>query len=395
MKLMGFGMRRIAIVLLLVAILSVVAVHNCQAQWGYLGGSTGPSRSAFSYRGPLLSLDVAPAYPASPWAGAYDPAWGTSRYDSFYGTGAYDRYDARTQAGYSSLYGRYRGMQPTQAELDRARYYEYLDRTHQYRTREDRYARDFQNAYTSPSAAVNRYRYPYVAGAPVVRWAPEPVPGQSIGRHQSRYQGYVPDDDVAISLRAASNRLQRSLSRKADGHIWIRHLKPDQIIDAIDQGQDPAVLADLVINYEGVAQTPRLVLIAETEGFQDVRRLLAQYVTLPSAYPGAEVIDGPAWQQPQSMGAETVVEDRVIDERPIIDEPFLGQGSGSDVFDQGFSDIPPSSTPSSGQPAIAPVPKPATAANETTEQSQRPRLDSLPDSPDVELLPAPLPTADE
>ncbi len=346
-------------ILVIVAVLAlsvlVLGVSSCDAQWGYFGRGTTAARSAFSYRGPILSIQVGHAY-TSPWLGGYNPTLGTSRYSSAFGASPYDRY---------------RGIQPTQAELDRERFYQNLDRTHRYTTREDRYANDFYNAYASPSAMVNRYRDPYVAGTPAMPWTPLPIPGLSQTRHDSRYQGYVPDDEVAIALRAASIRLTHSLTRKADGHIWIRHLQPGRIIDAIDRGQDPAVLVDLLINYHGVAENPRLVLIAAAEGFKDARRLLEQYVTLPSPYPTA-----------QGSTMDTIIEERVIGDQVIGDQVI-----GENVINGNDATL--------NSPSLnAPLERLENTEKERQPQpmSDNPRLDSLPDDADVELLPAPVPT---
>jgi hypothetical protein len=330
-----FVFRAFVITVTFATFVSAVGVLNCTAQWGIWGPRSpwGASRSvpagAFQYRGPLVGIEIVGGF-AGP-----------------------------------SVYSQYRGVAPTQAELDRERFYSNLDRTHRYQTREDRYENDFFNAYASPSAMVNRYRDPYVAGSPSVPVRPLPVPGLAIGRYQSSYQGYVEDDTVAISLRAAANRLKRSLSRMADGHIWIRHLKPDQIIDSIDRAQHPAMLSDLIINYEGVDQNPRLVLIASAEGFQDVRRLLSQYVTLQSPYPNA-------------IGMETIVDEQLLGEQ-VIDEQVI---------------IPSDDTvlmpPSLAEPVLEGRPQIDAG---TSPPSRR---EELPDSADIELLPAPLPTpADE
>lgn len=367
--------RSLFVILAIATTVFLVGVSHCEAQWGYFGRGTTATRGAFTYRGPLISFDVLPAYPA-PRTGSYDPTFGRPSYGFAPGAYPYDRYRSYESSAYAyQMFGQYRGTQPTQAELDRERFYDNLDRTHRYQTREDRYASDFSNAYASPSAMVNRYRHPYVAGAPALPWTPEPIPGLSIAPHQSRYQGYVPDDDVAISLRAAANRLQRSLSRKADGHVWIGHLKPDQIIDAIDRGHHPGALADLVLNYEGIAQTPRLVLIAQAEGFQDVRRLLAQYVTLSSPYPNAVEIDGESWQSPSALGHETIIDEQIV---------------GEQVFEQGLSADNDALMESPALPD-SPAPMPANSL----KRSSRPQLDSLPDEADVELLPAPAPAARE
>jgi len=393
-----------------VAQLLAAGVSPCDAQFGYFGRGTTVARGAFKYRGPILSIQVGPAYPASPWIGGYDPVLGASRYGSAFGASPYDWYGLNNTSSTfsSSAYDRYRGIQPTQAELDRERFYQNLDRTHRYTTREERYGNDFYNAYASPSAMVNRYRDPYVAGTSALPWTPLPVPGLTQNRHDSSYQGYVPDDQVAVSLRAAANRLTRGLTRKADGHIWIRHLQPQQIIDAIDRGDDPASLADLLVNYHGVADSPRLVLIAEAEGFKDVRRLLAQYVTLSSPYPNVQGTEIESWQPPASDGQETILEERVIGEQVIgenetmLDPPSLPLSQQpsfdpSPIMESPNAEIRMQETPIERSEIKSEVPASETLnGTPKTEERERPmidkpRLDSLPDDADVELLPAPVP----
>jgi len=364
MSLKRFRVKRFVVVVLLIATSIVLSnATNCGAQWGYRGGRTSPPRSAFRYQGPILSLEIASAYPnlygaatlpVSPYSSRYPSSFDQSRYGVAIGATTYDRY---------------RGMQPTRAELDRERFYYDLDRTHRFQTREERYSNDFAAAYTSPSAMVNRYRYPYVAGTVVAPIRPEPVPGTVSGRHQSRYEGYIADDDVAVALRAAAVRLQLSLARKADGHIWIRHLKPDQIIDAIDRADHPAILFDLIVNYEGVSENPRLILIAASNGFEDVRRLLRQYVTLSSPYPNAEAIGVDEWQTASPSDQGTIINERIISEQVI--DPRMNENQ---------------------QPTLAPPLPTEPAASGDLESLDRPRLDHLPDEADVELLPAPLAT---
>ena len=88
MKTIGSGMSRTRFLIACVAITSLVSAANCDAQWGYRGSSTLSSRPAFRYQGPLLSFEVSPWY-----------------------------YGQDTSPYASSLYGRYRGVQPTQAEI--------------------------------------------------------------------------------------------------------------------------------------------------------------------------------------------------------------------------------------------------------------------------------------
>lgn len=360
MSLKRFRVKRSVVVVLLIATSIVLSGASiCGAQWGYRGSRTSPSRSAFRYQGPILSLEVASPYPSSYGAAALPVAPYTSRYPSSYDL---SRYGVGIGA---TTYDRYRGMEPTRAELDRERFYYELDRTHRFQTREERYSNDFAAAYTSPSAMVNRYRYPYVAGAVATPIRPEPVPGTVLGRYQSRYEGYIADDDVAVALRAAAVRLQLSLARKADGHIWIRHLKPDQIIDAIDRAEHPAILSDLIVNYEGVAENPRLILIAASEGFSDVRQLLPQYVTLSSPYPNASQPEYNDWQSSSPQAGETILSERIIGEQIIA----------------------PDSTETEA-PTLAPLlSKPK--QSDDLKYLDRPQLDDIQSDADVELLPAP------
>jgi hypothetical protein len=389
MKSLHFRSARIVfIAFVALTIAAVVDVPRCDAQWGYHGRGSSAARGAFRYRGPILTVEVGPAYPVSPWAGGYDPGFDRSRYGSAFGASPYDRYRMSDAEFFApNVYDRYRGIQPTPAELDRERYYHDLDRMHRYQTREERYENDFRNAYTPSSAMVNRYRQPYVAGTPAVPWTPMPVPGLSISRHESRYQGYVADEDVAVALRAAAMRLRSSLERKADGHIWIRHLQPDLIIDAIDRGDHPSSLTDLVVNYEGVADNPRLVLISESNGFKDVRRLLAQYVTLSSPYPNAEPTASDAWQDSIVPQSETIIDERPLGEQ-VLDDTILNER----VIDDANPILAPA-MPTQSMP-VAPAPE-ASPADKDLESLDRPSLDSVPDEADVELLPPPAPDQPE
>lgn len=405
MKINSFRTVKLSLIILAIALVVLVFdASQCEAQMGYFGRGTSPARGAFRYRGPVIAIEIGTPYHAPAIGNPYNPALAPSRFGSAYGASPFDRYRMSDAEFFSpNVYDRYRGVQPTQAELERERFYYELDRMHRYQTREERYENDFRNAYTSPSAMVNRYRDPYVAGTAPLPWTPQrvvaapkaPVPGLSLSRHQSRYQGYVADEEVAESLRAAAIRLRRSLERKADGHIWIRHLQPESIVRAIDRAEHPGVLSDLVINYEGVADNPRLVLISESEGFQDVRRLLAQYVTLTSRYPGMEAASGEEWTGGATIGSEQVLGETILSERvigesvpsldaPSLDAPTLESPSPLNA------PLQPESMP---KPDGVPLP-PAVEPSSEVEVLDRPNLDSLPDEADVELLPAPVPTAD-
>jgi len=351
--------KSVVFVLLIATSLVLFGASTCDAQWGFGGRGNSSSRGGLRYRGPIFSFEIASPYP-DPFAGAALPI---SPYPSGYPS-AFDSNRFGIGMG-ATTFDRYRGMQPTQAELDRERFYYDLDRTHRYQTREQRYGDDFAARYTSPSAMVDRYRYPYVAGTAVVPAVPRPVPGVDLGRYQSRYQGYVADDDVAVALRAAAVRLQLSLARKADGHLWIRHLKPDQIIDSIDRLEFPGTLAELLVNYEGVAENPRLILIAASEGFSDIRRLLPQYVTLSSPYPNASQPEYNEWQSSSPTAGETILSERIIGEQ-VIEPQTDSQG-----------------------PTLAPPLPIEPVGREDLEQLSRPNLEDLPGDADMELLPAP------
>ncbi len=374
--------------------LCLVVSSVCHAQFGYTGrGLSGRSahypNNAFRYRGPLLSIELAPAYGVhAPAPSAIDPLPPvySSRYgvmsDPWFGPSPYDAYPAPVfSLQFPSLFDTYRGVGPTAAELERERDYQTLDRMHRYQTREMRYESDFYNRYASPSAMVQRYSQPYVAGMPRSGIVPRSVPGTLQSRSGSRYEGYVADDQVARALRASANRLIRSLTAMADGHIWMRHLQPDRIIRVIDHNQSPAAVEDLVVNYLGVADTPRLALVAAAEGFADTSRLLQQFVTLPSVYPHAEV------QANEFAGQqETILSERVIGEQ-VIGE----QVNGNLAIDG----------PMLNAPTLAPPVQPADevvteeigprepAADQPRHSVAKPSLDDLPEPDDIELLPAP------
>lgn len=268
---------RIALLrLIIVAIvlgLSMSAAHAQVGAWGggwNRGWSNGQSIGAVRYRGPLLSIEIG-SQPAPPW--------------------------------------HYNRMPPgsDQALRDQGRFYHDLDRMHRYQTREERYENDFRDRYSSGDpfhhnphayrgfgAAVSPEpvfppSYPHYNRGGVFP-APEtqPVPGLAYSRTDAQRRRVHADADVADLLRAASNRLTQSLSRMRDGEVWLDQLQPQRIVSTIDRADFPGSLIDLVQHYEAVANTPRLVLIAEANGFRDTHRLLAHYVRLQSRYPDAE-----------------------------------------------------------------------------------------------------------
>lgn len=240
--------------------------------WGR-SSAVGTSRAVggISYRGPIMSIEI--GTPTPPWH--------------------YNRMPP--------------GASADAALRQQERFYHELDRMHRYQTREDRYANDFHDRYSSgdpfyhPYFAYRGFTTP-VSPEPVfppgypdygrqrTLSAPqtEPIPGLAYSRQDSQRRGVYADADVADLLRAAANRLTQSLSRMRDGKVWLEQLQPQRIVKAIDRADFPGSLADLLHQYDGVANTPRLVLIAEARGFRDTHQLLTQYVQLHSRFPDAE-----------------------------------------------------------------------------------------------------------
>jgi hypothetical protein len=265
-------------VLLAVTSLAIIAPEaNAQvgawsSGWGR-SSAVGTSRAVggIGYRGPMMSIEI--GTPAPPWH-----------------------------------YNRVPPGSSTDAALrQQERFYHELDRMHRYQPREDRYANDFRDRYSSGDP----FYHPYFAyrgfAAPVspepvfppgypdygrqrTFSAPqtEPIPGLAYSRQDSLRRSVHADADVADLLRAAANRLTQSLSRMRDGKVWLEQLQPQRIVATIDRADFPGSLIDLLGHYDGVANTPRLVLIAEARGFRDTHQLLTQYVQLHSRFPDAE-----------------------------------------------------------------------------------------------------------
>lgn len=199
-----------------------------------------------------------------------------------------------------------------------------LDRMLLYRTREQKYADDFHDRYATGDVFYHMSRSRLVAPEIVdpAAWAPpggwgkatvgarEPVAGSAYSASQKGGRGHVPDSDLPEQLRAAANRLTNSLSRMRDGDFWTDQLQPGRIIASIDHADLPASLTDLVANYDGVARNPRLVLVAQANGFAETHRWLVRYVQLPSRYPS----EGHAWEStvvmPVQMDPAAVVFER-------------------------------------------------------------------------------------
>jgi hypothetical protein len=238
---------------------------TADAQWWQIG--SGP-RGGMRYRGPLLSIDIGGATPP---AAVHQPP-------------AHHSYGL-VPAPVPPWHYRHDSPHAGQSVAEQERFYHQLDRTHRYRTREERYADDFRDRYASGDPF---YHNPYTAYSSTLGRAgfdqTAPVPGLSYGAAGGQGRSFVADAEVGDLLRPAAMRLINSLSRKRDGALWMKHLQPDRIVSAIDRAEFPGTLADLVEQYDGVTQNPRLVLIAEAEGFRDTHRLLSQYVLLQSRF---------------------------------------------------------------------------------------------------------------
>jgi hypothetical protein len=261
------------IVIAIVLSFSVSAAHAQVGAWGggwNSGWSNGQSLGGMRYRGPLLSIEIG-APPAPPW--------------------------------------HYNRMPPgaDSAVRQQERFYHDLDRMHRFQTREERYENDFRDRYSTGDPF---YHNPYAQRAFAANVSPEPVfppsyphygrsgpfptpetqpvPGLAYSRTDAHRRRVHADADVADLLRAAANRLTQSLSRMRDGEVWLNQLQPQRIVSTIDRAEFPGSLIDLVQHYNAVANTPRLVLIAEANGFRDTHRLLDHYVRLQSRYPDAE-----------------------------------------------------------------------------------------------------------
>jgi len=255
--------------LIIAAIILCITVSAAHAQVGAWGSSWSSNRAvgAVRYRGPLLSIEI---------GSASAPPWHYNRMPPV----------------------------PDSALRQQERFYHDLDLTHRYQTREERYANDFRDRYSTGDPFYYSYRgfgaavspepvfppsYPHY-GRGTVFPVPEtqPVPGLAYSRTDSQRRSVYADADVADLLRAAANRLMQSLSRMRDGDEWLNELQPQRIVSTIDRAEFPGSLTDLLSHYDAVANTPRLVLVAQANGFRDTHQLLAQYVRLQSRYPDAD-----------------------------------------------------------------------------------------------------------
>ncbi len=325
---------------------------TAQAQWAYWEIGSNPW-GGLRYRGPLLGFDIGGAAPPPPALGPADPL-------------AYPL----PPAPVPPWHYRHDPPPPRGAAAPADRFYHDLDRTHRYRTREERYADDFRDRYAAADPLYRAYR-PGPAALPARRPVDPrmPVPGVSFGPGQGHQRSFVADAEVADLLRPAAMRLLNSLSRKRDGALWMNHLQPDRIIAAIDRADFPGSLSDLVEHYEEVLRNPRLILIAETDGFRDTHRLLSQYVLLQSRYPGSELPQEPyeAFANPTEV---------IIEEQPLsvdleaLNPPLIDLNSA-------FPEPPPAlETPSGAVPSAMP------------ESPAVPELPSVPEPPSVLVPPS-------
>lgn len=217
--------------------------------------------------------------------------------------------------------------------------YEYdVDRMLRYRTREERYADDFRDRYSTGDPFYHQppTHYPAPEVIDPAAWGltaihKPPVPGVAHSPANPAKRGHLTDAELPDQLRAAANRLATSLSRMRDGDLWLEELQPLRIVNSIDRGEHPLSLEYLVAVYSGVAENPRLVLIARATGFQETNRWLARYVQLPSRYP----LEEGSWESPPSPAPPTKPlanpngslgqQFQDLDQGPHLDEPWSAE----------------------------------------------------------------------
>lgn len=226
---------------------------------------------------------------------------------------------------------------PSVREQERQDYL--LNRMLLYRTREHRYGDDFAERYATGDIFYHMSRSRLVTPQIVdsSAWVPPRgsgpvvsspgvtdggvVPGMSFAPGDGRKRGHISDEELPEQLRAAANRLTSSLSRMRDGDVWLGELQPQRIVAAIDRGEDPAALGDLIARYEGVARDRRLVLVARANGFEETHRWLIRYASLPGPYP---VGDGD-WQGTPSVIRRSNPSDPTIVVPPVKTESAIGE----------------------------------------------------------------------
>lgn len=244
------------------------------------------------------------------------------------------------------------------------RYYYDLDRMHRYQLREDRYAADYRDRYTSGDPLYHAYRGvrptqptdpttppPSLHRLPPAVYPDGAVPGVSLPSG-SQARSFHPDEAIPSLLRGACNRLLDSLSRMRDGKLWRDQLQPHRIIASIDHAEYPAALIDLVEVYEAVAHNPRLVLVARANGFAEVHQLLLQYVQLESRYPAAISVPGTAVYE-----GSTVYESGTVYGETISPGYETGPGSDRSLAPLGETILTPLPSVDSAPPSLS-VPRP-------------------------------------
>ena len=119
------------------------------------------------------------------------------------------------------------------------------------------------------------YRVPVVAQ---VVYGEPAIPPQGYQVTRPSLDGHVAED-----LRRAAIRLQYSLSLRHDGDVWLDYLGPARIVSAIEQGEAPSSLAELINNFDGVVANRNLRAVYSASGFNETRELLRVYVDMHPA----------------------------------------------------------------------------------------------------------------
>lgn len=137
------------------------------------------------------------------------------------------------------------------------------------------------------------------------------------------YQSPTSTGSLEDDLRIAADRLARSLlSRRDDADVWMDYLKPDLIVQTIDQGGSPAELQSLLMNYEGLSGNSQLSSIWVTDGFRQTHRLLRQWVeTTPPSNPSNPSTSSEPNVSEEEFGA-SIYEDPYADREPTRAKPI-------------------------------------------------------------------------
>lgn len=144
-------------------------------------------------------------------------------------------------------------------------------------------------SYGSPPSYAPGYSasagYADAPSAPTGAVAPQPYDSQWAPGDAAPSAG-ARSLSLAEDLRAAAERLQYALAQRQDGgETWLAYLAPGQIIAAIDRGDSPGSLGNLLMNYEGVVNSR--LNIRSADGFDQTHQLLRQWVNGGSDARGA------------------------------------------------------------------------------------------------------------